>query len=90
MTRAMYRSLMSDNLRWDALQLRDGDIITIKIPDRSINVEVSDEELAKRRAEQDKIGWKPAKRDRVVSNSLKVFALLAQSADKGAARRQLD
>lgn len=27
MTRAMYRSLMSDNLRWDALQLRDGDII---------------------------------------------------------------
>lgn len=70
--------------------VRDGDIITIKIPDRSINVEVSDEELAKRRAEQDKIGWKPAKRDRVVSNSLKVFALLAQSADKGAARRQLD
>ncbi|WP_028821790.1 dihydroxy-acid dehydratase [Propionimicrobium lymphophilum] len=70
--------------------VRDGDIITINIPDRSINVEVSDEELAKRRAEQDKIGWKPAKRDRVVSNSLKVFALLAQSADKGAARRQLD
>lgn len=70
--------------------VRDGDIITIKIPDRSINVEVSDEELAKRRAEQDKIGWKPASRDRVVSNSLKVFALLAQSADKGAARRQLD
>lgn len=69
--------------------VRDGDIITINIPDRSINVEVSDEELAKRRAEQDKIGWKPAKRDRVVSNSLKVFALLAQSADKGAARRQL-
>lgn len=70
--------------------VRDGDIITINIPDRSINVEVSDEELAKRRAEQDKIGWKPAKRDRFVSNSLKVFALLAQSADKGAARRQLD
>lgn len=69
--------------------VRDGDIITINIPDRSINVEVSDEELAKRRAEQDKIGWKPAKRDRVASNSLKVFALLAQSADKGAARRQL-
>lgn len=70
--------------------VRDGDIITINIPDRSINVEVSDEELAKRRAEQDKIGWKPASRDRFVSNSLKVFALLAQSADKGAARRQLD
>lgn len=70
--------------------VRDGDIITINIPDRSINVEVSDEELAKRRAEQDKIGWKPASRDRFVSNSLKIFALLAQSADKGAARRQLD
>ncbi len=70
--------------------VRDGDIITINIPERSINVEVSDEELAARRAKQDKIGWQPANRDRKVSNALKVFALLAQSADKGAARRQLD
>ena len=70
--------------------IRDGDIISINIPERSINVELSDAELAVRRAEQDAIGWKPVDRERVVSNSLKIFAMLAQSADKGAARRQLD
>ena len=70
--------------------VRDGDIIAIDIPGRAINVELSDEELNARRTEQDAKGWRPATRDRKVSNSLKVFALLAQSADKGAARRQLD
>ena len=69
--------------------IRDGDIIAVDIPARRLDVRVSDEELASRRAEQDKIGWHPAHRNRQVSNSLKVFALLAQSADKGAARRQL-
>ncbi len=48
---------------------------------------VSDEELAKRRAEQDKLGWKPAlPRPRKVSAALKAYALLATSADKGAVR----
>ncbi|MFT3876481.1 MAG: dihydroxy-acid dehydratase [Propioniciclava sp.] len=70
--------------------IRDGDIISINIPQRSIDVEVSDEELARRRAEQDVLGWKPVAREREVSNALKIFAMLAQSADKGAARRQLD
>nr|WP_076389178.1 dihydroxy-acid dehydratase [Vaginimicrobium propionicum] len=70
--------------------VRDGDIISINIPERSINVELSDEELARRRAEQDEVGWHPAHRDRQVSTALKVFATLAQSADKGAARRRLD
>ena len=70
--------------------VRDGDIIAIDIPGRTINVELSDEELDARRTEQDAKGWRPATRDRKVSNSLKVFALLAQSADKGATRRQLD
>ena len=70
--------------------IRDGDIISINIPERTIDVELSDADLAVRRAEQDAIGWKPVDRERVVSNSLKIFALLAQSADKGAARRQLD
>ena len=70
--------------------VRDGDIIAIDIPGRTINVELSDEELDARRTEQDAKGWRPATRDRKVSNSLKIFALLAQSADKGAARRQLD
>ena len=70
--------------------IRDGDIISISIPDRSINVELSEEELAARRAEQDERGWKPVNRERVVSNALKIYASLALSADKGAARRQLD
>lgn len=53
-------------------------------------MEVSDAELDARRAEQDQLGWKPKDRVREVSNALKIFASLAQSADKGAARRQLD
>jgi dihydroxy-acid dehydratase len=53
-------------------------------------VELSEEELAARRAEQDERGWKPVNRERVVSNALKIYASLALSADKGAARRQLD
>lgn len=48
---------------------------------------MSDEELAKRRTEQDKLGWKPAKpRPRKVSAALKAYAMLATSADKGAVR----
>ena len=67
--------------------VRDGDRIRIDIPARSINVLLSDEELAKRRAEQDAKGWKPAQpRPRKVSAALKAYALLATSADKGAVR----
>ena len=69
--------------------IRDGDLITISIPQRSIALQVSDEELASRRAEQDSLGWVPRSRIRPISNALKVYASLAQSADKGAARRQL-
>ena len=70
--------------------IREGDIVSINIPQRTINVELSDDELAARRAEQDATGWQPAHREREVSNALKIFALLAQSADKGAARVKLD
>ncbi len=67
--------------------VRNGDRIRIDIPARKIDVLLSDEELAKRRAEQDKIGWKPAKpRPRKVSAALKAYAMLATSADKGAVR----
>ncbi|MCD8522723.1 MAG: dihydroxy-acid dehydratase [Saccharospirillaceae bacterium] len=67
--------------------LQDGDIINIDIPNRSINVDLSDEELAHRRHEQDKKGWKPvAERPRKVSTALKVYAKFATSADKGAVR----
>ncbi|MFN3861618.1 MAG: dihydroxy-acid dehydratase [Roseateles sp.] len=67
--------------------VRSGDRIRIDIPNRTINVLVSDEELARRRAEQDAKGWKPAQpRPRKVSAALKAYALLATSADKGAVR----
>jgi dihydroxy-acid dehydratase len=67
--------------------VRNGDRIRIDIPNRSINVLVSDEEMARRRAEQDAKGWKPAQpRPRKVSAALKAYALLAMSADKGAVR----
>ncbi len=67
--------------------MRDGDRIRIDIPNRTINVLVSDEELAQRRAEQDAKGWKPAQpRPRKVSAALKAYAKLVTSADKGAVR----
>ena len=67
--------------------VRNGDRIRIDIPNRSIDVLVSDEELAKRREEQNAIGWKPAKpRPRKVSAALKAYAKLVMSADKGAVR----
>ncbi len=67
--------------------VRNGDPICIDIPNRSINVLISDEELAKRRAEQDASGWKPAmERPRKVSAALKAYAKLVTSADKGAVR----
>lgn len=73
--------------------VRNGDRIRIDIPNRTIDVLLSDEELAQRRAEQDAKGWKPvAERPRQVSAALKAYALLATSADKGAVRdlSQLD
>ena len=69
--------------------IQDGDLIAISIPDRTLNLLVSDEELARRRREQDQLGWTPRTRVRPVSNALKVYALLAQSADKGGARREV-
>src|SRR5690606_1845200 len=70
--------------------IRNGDIIRIDIPNRSINVALSDEELNQRRQEMGAKGsqaWKPAEsRPRKVSASLKAYAMLATSADKGAVR----
>jgi dihydroxy-acid dehydratase len=67
--------------------VRNGDRIRIDIPNRSINVLVSDDELIQRRAEQDQLGWKPVKlRARKVSVALKAYAKFATSADKGAVR----
>jgi dihydroxy-acid dehydratase len=67
--------------------LVEGDEIIIDIPNRSINVQLTDEELSHRRHEQDKKGWKPvAERPRKVTTALKVYAKFATSADKGAVR----
>ncbi|MCY1438245.1 Dihydroxy-acid dehydratase [compost metagenome] len=69
--------------------VQDGDKVLIDIPNRSINLLVSDEELAARRVEQDKKGWKPVEvRPRKVTTALKAYALLATSADKGAVRNK--
>ncbi len=67
--------------------VKQGDIIEIDIPGRRIDAVLSDEDLAKRRVEQDKLGWHPKeKRPRRVSAALKAYALLATSADRGAVR----
>ncbi len=69
--------------------VRDGDIIDIDIPNRTINVRLSDDELAERRKEEEKRGRKaftPPTRNRVVSKSLKTYAAMVSSADKGAIR----
>lgn len=60
-------------------KIKDGDIIEIDIPNRSINVKLSDEELAARPQQ-------PLKRNRVVSKALKAYAQSVSSADKGGVR----
>jgi len=68
--------------------IKDGDIIEIDIPSRSINVKLTDAELSARRKAEEAKGkdaFKP-KRDRVVSKSLQAYASLVSSADKGAVR----
>ncbi len=67
--------------------VQDGDLIEFDIPGRRVALLVDDEELARRRAERDLVGWKPADRKREVSAALRIFAAFAQSADKGAARK---
>ena len=60
-------------------KLRDGDIIEIDIPARTINVKLTDEELAARE-------MLPLTRNRVISKSLKAYANMVSSADKGGVR----
>ena len=67
-------------------KLKHGDIINIDIPNRTVNVELSDEELAQRRAELEAGDGYVAHRDRKVSQALKAYAAFARSADKGATR----
>lgn len=60
-------------------KIKDGDIIEIDIPSRSINVKLSDEELAQRQQQ-------PVTRQREVPKSLRAYASMVSSADKGAVR----
>ncbi|WP_454745586.1 dihydroxy-acid dehydratase [Ciceribacter selenitireducens] len=67
--------------------VREGDTIEIDIPNRTINLAVAEDELARRRTEQDAVGWKPAHpRKRNVTTALKAYAAFASSADRGAVR----
>ena len=60
-------------------KIKDGDVIVIDIPSRSINVKLSDEELAAREQQ-------PLRRNRVVSKALRAYAQSVSSADKGGVR----
>jgi dihydroxy-acid dehydratase len=68
--------------------VQEGDTIEIDIPNRTINIAITDAELQARRAamEASERPWRPVNRQREVSLSLKTFAMLATSADKGAVR----
>ena len=69
--------------------VKDGDIIEINIPERTIQVKVSDEELAERRKAEEARGEKaftPPYRQRVVSKALQAYGKMVTSADKGGVR----
>jgi dihydroxy-acid dehydratase len=69
--------------------VEEGDSIEIDIPNRRINLEVADDELARRRLGMIGKGaaaWKPVSRTREVSTALKVYAAMTTSADTGAVR----
>jgi dihydroxy-acid dehydratase len=70
--------------------VRDGDRITIDIPNRSISLAVSDEELMRRRdamLARREGAWKPVNRNRRVSTALQAYAALTTSAARGAVRQ---
>lgn len=69
----------------DIAVVRDGDRIRIDIPNRSIELLVSEEELAARHAELGGV-YAPKNRERTVSAALRAYAAMATSADKGAVR----
>jgi len=69
--------------------VEEGDFIDIDIPERSINLRVTDAQLAARRAAMEAKGddaWLPVNRERYVSQALQAYAALTTSADRGAVR----
>ena len=70
--------------------VRSGDIIDINIPERTISVELSDEQLAQRRSEEEARGneaFTPRHRKRNISKALRAYAAMVTSADKGGVRK---
>lgn len=69
--------------------VEENDIISIDIPQRKIEIKISQEELKKRREKMEQKGessWSPGKRERKVSLALQAYALMCTSAAKGAVR----
>ena len=69
--------------------VEEGDTIKIDIPNRSIQLEISDDEMKKRREVMEARGdtaWQPVNRDRVVSQALQAYAVMTTSAARGAVR----
>ena len=70
--------------------LNDGDLIEINIPERKLNVLISDEELKKRMNKESLKGeysYKPLNRNRIISKSLQFYSHNVSSDDKGAVRK---
>ena len=69
--------------------VQDGDIIEINIPERKINVMLTEKDLDDRKQKQQQRGsaaFTPQSRNRIISNSLKAYAKMVTSADTGAVR----
>ena len=69
--------------------VKTGDIIDINIPQRTIKVELTDEQLAERRKAEEsrgKAAFTPTSRQREISKALKAYAAMVSSADKGGVR----
>ena len=69
--------------------VEEGDMIDIDIPNRTINLRVTADDLAQRRAAMEARGaaaWQPVNRERAVSQALRAYAALTTSADRGAVR----
>jgi dihydroxy-acid dehydratase len=69
--------------------VEEGDTIEIDIPNRTIHLAISDEEMAHRRARMEAKGkdaWKPLNRERHVSPALRAYAAMTTSAARGAVR----
>jgi dihydroxy-acid dehydratase len=69
--------------------VEEGDTIEIDIPNRTINLKISDAELKERRTKMDAKGknaWKPAQRERLISPALRAYAAMTTSASRGAVR----